>query len=285
MIAIWILLIATLLNINTSIVGSFLVIRKMSMISDAISHAVLPGIVIAYLFSGSQESILTLIGAIFFGLITTFLIQLLSKFRNIEQGAAIGTIYTFLFASGIILISYYTRQVDLDLDCVLYGEIAYTPLDIYIVNGKNIGPKAIYTLLGSSFLLIILVGLFYKELIATSFDQDYSQAIGINTTFIHYLLMSLVSIITVISFELVGAILVVAFLVGPVATAYLWTQNVKKMILFSNLFGILSILLGYFTAYSFNASIAGSIAVYIGVVFILSIIIKNWKLKLKQVNS
>lgn len=285
MIAFWIIIVAIILNINTSIIGSFLVVRKMSMMSDAISHAVLPGIVIAYMLSGSLHSIYILIGAILFGMLTTFIIQLFSKLRHVEQGAAIGTIYTFLFACGVVLISYFTRQVDLDLDCVLYGEIAYIPLDVFIVNNINWGPKAFYILSISLIIISLIVKMFFKELVATSFDHDYSKSLGIPTEVVHYILMFLVSIITVISFELVGAILVIAFLVGPPATAYLWTHSIKKMIVLSILLGSLSIIIGYFIAFFLNASIAGAIAFVIGVIFIASILLNHLFAKRKAVNS
>lgn len=285
MIAFWIIIVAIILNINTSIIGSFLVVRKMSMMSDAISHAVLPGIVIAYMVSGKLHSVYILIGAIIFGLLTTFMIQWFSKYRNIEKGAAIGTIYTFLFACGIILISYFTRQVDLDLDCVLYGEIAYIPLEVYVFNNNNWGPKAFYILLICLILIYVIVKMFFKELVATSFDDEYSKSIGIPTETIHYILMFLVSIITVLSFELVGAILVIAFLVGPPATAYIWTHSIKKIIVLSIFLGTLSIILGYLMAFLLNASIAGSIALVIGLIFIASIFLNNLITKSKTTQS
>lgn len=280
MIAFWIILTAFLLNMNTSLIGSFLLVRNMSMMSDAISHAVLPGIVIAYLFSGTQDSSLILVGAIFFGLLTTFLIQFLLRYKNIDRGAAIGVIYTFLFAVGIVLISYFTRQVDLDLDCVLYGEIAYSPLDVYLVQNINFGPKSIYILSTTLLLVVGVIFYLYKELVTTSFNEEYAKSIGIPVQLIHYILMSLVSVVTVVSFEMVGVILVVAFIVGPPATAYLWTNSLKSIMKWSILIGGISIVLGYYTAYILNASISGAIAVYIGLIFLLSIIITN-KLNLK----
>ncbi len=281
MIAFWIILTAFLLNMNTSLIGSFLLVRNMSMMSDAISHAVLPGIVIAYLFSGTQDSPLILVGAIIFGILTTFLIQFLLRFKNIDRGAAIGAIYTFLFAVGIVLLSYFTKQVDLDLDCVLYGEIAYSPLDVYLVQNVNFGPKSIYILTGTLLLVIGVIYYFYKELVTTSFNEEYAKSIGIPVQLIHYLLMSLVSVVTVVSFEMVGAILVVAFIVGPPATAYLWTNSLKGIMKWSMLIGGVSIVLGYYTAYLLNASISGAIAVFIGLMFLISIIITN-KLNLKH---
>ncbi len=238
------------------------------MVGDAISHAVLPGIVLAFLWSGSRDSLTMLIGAGTLGIITTFLIEFLTNKGKLQSDASIGVTFTWLFALGVILISAYTGQVDLDQECVLYGEIAYVPLDtITLSSGLDIGPSAIY-LLGAVFLMVILfVSLSFNQLKITTFDPEFAISLGISATFWNYLLMSFVSFTTVASFESVGAILVVAFLIAPAATAYLITHDLKKMIFLSCLFGILSAIGGHFLAIYINGSIAGAMASVAGILF------------------
>lgn len=264
-----IILTGALVAASCGFLGCFLILRRMAMLGDAISHAVLPGIVIAFLVSGSRDSLPMLLGAAALGLICTFLIQSLRS-RGVQNDAAISVTFTFLFAIGIILISLFTRQVDLDLDCVLYGEIAYVPWDTLSFFGNNIGPKALWGV-GIAFLLsLIIVGLFFKEFKIVSFDPQMAAALGIPVLLIHYLLMGLVSITTVASFESVGAILVVAMLTVPAATAYLLTDQLEKMLLISVVTGVLSSFLGYGLALLFDASIAGSMTMAAGILFTLA---------------
>ena len=243
------------------------------MVGDAISHAVLPGIVLAFLFSGSRDSVTMLIGAGIIGIFTTFLIEFFHKKAKLQTDAAIGVTFTWLFAVGVVLISLFAGKVDLDQDCVLYGEIAYVPLDIIITSGgQSLGPKAIYVMSVVLILIIIFIVTSYKELFLTTFDPAYATAIGISTTLWHYLLMSAVSVTTVASFESVGAILVVALLIAPAATAYLITDNFKWMLLIACLAGIVSSISGYYVAVWLDGSIAGAIAAMSGVLFSLTMI-------------
>lgn len=265
----WIILTGALIACSCALVGCFLVLRKMTMVGDAISHAVLPGIVLAYLVSGSRGSIPMLIGAALLGVLTTVLIELFYKKAKLQIDASIGITFTWLFAIGVILISLFTGQVDLDQECVLYGEIAYVPLDLIITdNGLNLGPRAVW--IGGGMLLTI--GLFirfaYRALFITSFNEAFAKALGIGVAFWHYALMGSVSLTTVISFESVGAILVVAFLVVPPATAYLLTNDLKRMLLLSCLIALLSAFLGYLLAYAIDGSIAGAMATVCGGIFL-----------------
>lgn len=269
--AFWIILTGSLVAIACGLLGAFLILRKMAMVGDAISHAVLPGIVIAYLVSESRESLPMLVGAAVLGIFTTFLIELLHKKARIQTDAAIGITFTWLFALGIILISLFAGQVDLDQDCVLYGEIAYVSFDTLDTGTfMDIVPRPVW-ILGANLLLILLViRLGYKGFYLTTFNEEYAAAIGISIGFWHYALMSLVSLTTVVSFESVGAILVVALLVTPAATAYLLTHNFKVMLLLTALFGVLSSVTGYFLAVWMDGSIAGAMTVMAGVMFALA---------------
>ena len=267
---IYIIITAILVSSSCALLGCYLVLRKMAMVGDAISHAVLPGIVIAFLLSGSRDSTTMLIGAGLIGIFTTFLIEFLHTKAGLQTDASIGVTFTFLFAVGVVMITLFAGRIDLDQDCVLYGEIAYVPLDIIVTkDGTNLGPRAIYVL-GVVLVIVVLFIIFgYKELFLTTFDPAFAQAIGISTALWHYLLMGAVSATTVASFESVGAILVVALLIGPAATAYLLTDNFRNMLLLSVLIGAIASVCGFFLAVWLDGSIAGAIAIMIGFVFML----------------
>ncbi|QQZ11188.1 metal ABC transporter permease [Heyndrickxia vini] len=280
----WIILIGALVASSCSIVGCFLVLRKMSMIGDAISHAILPGIVIAFLLSGTRDSIVMIVGATCIGLITVFLIQMFQN-SGVQSDASIGVVFTALFAVGVVLISLFTRQVDLDLDCVLYGEIAYAPWDTLDIGGMNLGPKAVWGVESIFIVNILVISLFYKQFKLCSFDSAMAAALGIPVAFFHYLLMSLVSITTVSSFESVGAILVVGMIIVPAATAYLLTDKLNRMIIYSMIIGILCSSIGYYVAYLLDASIAGCMIMIAGLLFFITlflspkhgVLLKKWK--------
>jgi manganese/zinc/iron transport system permease protein len=269
----YIILTASLVASSCALLGCFLILRRMAMVGDAISHAVLPGIVIAFLISGSRDSLTMLIGAGLIGIFTTFLIEFFHKKAKLQTDAAIGVTFTWLFAVGVVLISKYGSKVDLDQDCVLYGEIAYVPLDIILSSsGINFGPRAIYIMALVLGLIIIFITTGYKELFLTTFDPAYASAIGISTALWHYLLMGAVSVTTVASFESVGAILVVALLIAPAATAYLLTDNFKWMLVLACAAGILSSVTGYYFAVWLDGSIAGAIAAMSGVIFGITVV-------------
>lgn len=268
----WIILTGSLVAVSCGLLGCYLILRKMAMVGDAISHAVLPGIFIAYWFAG-KSTVPVLIGAASFGVLCTLLIEILHKRAKVQADAAIGIVFTFLFAIGVIFISAYAGQVELDQECVLYGEIAYVPLDVWITaSGTNLGPEAVWLLGGVLILIIAGIVIGYKGLLLTTFDPAYAAAIGISTTFWHYALMSAVSLTTVVAFESVGAILVVAFLIGPAATAYLLTNRLKVMLVLSAIIGILTAISGYYIAAAIDGSIAGAMAMMVGVYFVLALL-------------
>jgi len=265
--SLWIVLTGALVAGSCAMLGSFLVLRRMAMLGDAISHAVLPGLVIAFLISGSRGSLGMFIGAVALGLLTAFLVQFLTR-RGIQNDAALGVAFTFLFALGVLLISLYGSQVDLDLDCVLYGEIAYTPFDLLFLGDLPFGPRPVWINAALFVINLLLVLLLYKQFKISSFDPGLAAAVGINVVAMHYLLMGLVSVTVVGAFESVGAILVVALLIVPPATAYLLTDRLAPMIATAVGLGMLASLLGYMMAQALDVSIAGSIALVCGVFFL-----------------
>ena len=266
----YVILTASLVAINCALMGSFLVMRKMVMIGDAISHAVLPGIFIAYYISGTTASFPILVGAALSGILATVMIEWFTKKARLQNDAAIGVTYTLLFAIGVILISKYGSDIDLDPQCVLYGEIEQIVGWITPFIGGIMLPKQTIILLGVSVLLIAAVAWGYKGLLITTFDPNFALSTGVAVTFWHYFLMSGVSLTTVVSFESVGAILVIAFLSGPPAIAYLLTEDFKKMMVLACLVGIGCSIGGYYLAqWIEDVSVSGSIAAVIGIVFVI----------------
>ena len=264
-----ILIIAVLTSASCAIIGSFLILRKMAMMSDAISHTILLGIVVAFFITQDLSSPLLIVGATLTGLVTVFLVEMLQKTKLVSEDASIGTIFPFLFSIGIILISLYAGNVHLDIDSVLLGELAFAPFDRLVIKGVDLGAKSIYVM-GVIFLLdLIYIVLFYKELKIVTFDSALATAIGISPIIVHYSLMTLVSVTTVGAFNAVGAILVVALMIVPPSTAYFWVEDLKKMIIWSTIFGALSAIIGFLIAFRLDISIAGSMSVMSGVIFLI----------------
>lgn len=264
----WIILTAILVSSACALLGTFLVLRKMAMVGDAISHAVLPGIAIAFLISG-RESLWILAGATAFGLIAVFLIQMLQG-GGLSSDASIGIVFTALFAAGVILISLNAQNIDLDLDHVLFGEIAYVQWDQLTLGGVDVGPRAVWMLGITLFVIMVLLTLFYKQFKICSFDPALAAASGIPVALFHYLLMGMVSMTSVASFDSVGAILVVGMLIVPAATAYLLTDRLGIMLTYSVLIGAASSVAGYYMAFLLDASIAGCMVASAGGLFVLA---------------
>lgn len=259
-----ILLVGSAVAAACALVGTFLVLRGMSMLGDAISHAVLPGIAVAFVLTGSRAALPMVIGAAALGVLTVFLVELLDRTRRLKEDASIGVVFPALFALGVIMISRWAGQVDLDLDCVLYGEIAYAPWDVLLIGGRSWGPEALWTSGAVLLLNTVLVTVFYKELKLSTFDAGLATALGFSPVLLHYVLMTAVSITVVGSFESVGAILVVAMLIVPPSAAYLLVDRLSRMLLLAVALGVLSAVVGYGAARWIDCSIAGAMAVVAG---------------------
>jgi manganese/zinc/iron transport system permease protein len=268
-----IVLTAVLVAVPCALLGTLLVLRQMAMMGDAISHAVLPGIVLAFFISESLGSLTSLIGAGIFGLLTAVLVETLRNTGRVKEDSSIGIVFTALFALGVFLISKFARDVHLDLNHVLYGEIAFAPLNSLIVGGQALGPRSLWTLGIVTALTVGMVLLLYKELKIATFDPGLAAAVGLSPVFVHYLLMGAVSVTTVGAFDSVGAILVVAFLIVPPATAYLLTERLWTMMALAVLLGAGSACVGYYLAAVLDVAIAGMMAVVAGGFFVLALLI------------
>ena len=261
-------LIAAGVALACAIPGVFLVLRKMALISDAISHSILPGIVLGFFITHDLNSPLLILLAAITGVITVILVEAIQKTGLVKEDTAIGLVFPALFSIGVILIAKNANDVHLDVDAVLLGELAFAPFDRLIMSGLDVGPKSLW-IMGSILLIIIaLLILFYKELKVSTFDIGLSSALGISPMIMHYGLMSVSSVTVVGAFDAVGAILVVALMIAPAATAYLLTSNLKKMLVLSVLFGVFSAIAGYWMAHLLDASISGSMTTMLGIVFL-----------------
>ena len=260
-------LIAIVTAVACALPGVFLVLRRMTLMSDAISHAILPGIVLAFFLTESLSSPLLILAAAGTGVLTVFLVELLQRTKLVKEDAAIGLTFPALFSVGVILISRFAGNVHLDMDAVLLGELAYAPLNRLKVFGYDLGPVSLYVMGAILVLNLVFIFLFYKELKLVTFDASLAAALGFAPTLIHYGLMTLVSITTVGAFEAVGSILVVALIAGPPATAYLMTDKLSRMLLFSALIGSINAVSGYWLASLFDVSIAGAIATMTLIIF------------------
>lgn len=273
---------AGLVGVTCALLGNFLLLRKMSMMGDAISHAVLPGLAIAYLISGDRSSFSMFLGAVIAGLVTAALIQWLSRSGRVDEGAAMGIVFTSLFALGLLLIVQAADHVDLDANCVLYGALEFAALDRVTLfemwDGWGVQvPPALLSLGAVAALNLGFVCLFFKELRLSSFDPALAATLGVPVNSIHYALMVLVALTAVAAFEAVGSILVIAMLIVPAAIAHLLTDRLVVMLVLSGCVAILAAITGHVGAifvpamFGFSGtSTAGMMAVMLGVFFFLA---------------
>ncbi len=259
-------LVAMVVSIACALPGVFLVLRQMAMMSDAISHTVLLGIVVGFFIIGDLESPWLIVGAALVGVLTVVLVELLNQTRLLKEDASIGIVFPALFSIAVILISRYAQGVHLDEDVVLLGELAFAPFDRFALFGLDL-PYAL-VVMGTILLLnIILIIVFYKELKLATFDPGLAASLGFAPVAIHYGLMMMVSVTAVGAFDAVGSILVIALMIAPPASAYLLTDRLSTMLWLSGLIGIASAISGYWLARSLDASIAGAMATMTGVIF------------------
>ena len=260
---IWIALMGFFVTTACGLIGNYLILRRMALVGDAISHSVLPGIAIAFLVSQSRGSLPLFLGALGAGILTTVMIEMIHGKSRIKQDAAIGITFSCLFAIGVILISLYTSTIDLDADCVLFGEIGYVPYEYPFVEiaGLTLGPLSVVRMAAITLLTVGLIAVFYKELLVSSFDPALSTSLGINARLMHYSLMAGLSVVVVSAFESVGAILVIAMLILPGATASLLSQCLGIRLILTVAHAAVSSLAGIQLAIVLDSSMAPAMVV------------------------
>ncbi|MDP8886835.1 MAG: metal ABC transporter permease [Thermoproteota archaeon] len=255
-----------LVSISCALLGAFLIARNMSMMSDAISHAILPGLAIAVLMTGERTTVHVVIGGVMTGILTVSLVEMLHRSRLIKEDSAIGVVFPALFSIGIILISQ-AGNVHIDTQHVLYGEIEYSPFDTLFWDSVNLGAKSLWVLGILTIANLAFIVLLHKELKLSTFDAALASILGFAPMLMHYLLMIMVATTAVVAFESVGAILVIALFIVPAASAYLLTERLSIMIGLSVAIGAISAVGGYFMAAALDVSIAGAMATTTGIGF------------------
>lgn len=272
----WIAITGMLCAVSCALPGSFLVLRKMSMMGDAISHAVLPGLALAFFMTGARDSFPMFIGAAIVGILTALFTQWISHFGQVDRGAAMGIVFTTLFALGLLLIVQAADRVDLDPGCVLYGAIELTPLDLVSIGTFQV-PRAAAVNGVTLCLNLGIIILLFKELRLSSFDPGLADTLGFSPGFLHYLLMTMVAVTTVAAFESVGSIIVIAMLIVPAATGLLLTQRLIPLLIIACTVAALSAWLGHYMAIRVppwfgitDTTSSGMMATAAGLLFILA---------------
>ena len=266
----WTIAVGVACNACCAILGCYLVLRRMSLLGDAVSHSILAGIAGAFLLTGSIGAVPMFVGALLVGLLTAFLTQSLATFGKIPEDSSMGVVFTSLFAIGVIIISLPSlRHAHLD-DCVLVGLLDTTAL-VTSTFGGRVYPTALLTLVPMLTVILLFVTVFWKELKIASFDPELATSMGINAVLIHYLLMGMVAATTVASLKAVGAILVIAMLIVPPATAHLFTDRLWLMMLLAVMFGATAAIFGCLWARWANSNAAGLMAVSAGLQFLVAV--------------
>lgn len=279
----WIAVTAMLSAIACAIPGCFLVLRRMSMMGDAISHAVLPGLALAFLLTHSRDSLTMFLGAAVVGVLTAVFVEAVHRHGQVEESAAMGVVFTSLFALGLVLLVRGADHVDLDAGCVLYGAMELVPLDTVAFLGVEI-PRAVLKMGAVVIFNALFVGLLFKELTISTFDPSLSDTVGIDSKRMNLALMAVVAVTAVAAFESVGSILVIAMLIVPAATAQLLTQRLAPLLGVAVLVAALSAWLGHVSAITLpplvgfeDTNTAGMMAVASGVLFAVAVLFSTWR--------
>jgi iron/zinc/copper transport system permease protein len=248
------LLASVMIGVMSGIIGSFIILRGMSLMGDAISHSVLPGVAVAYMLGMNL-----LLGASIFGVIAAMLIGFVASHSKLKNDTAIGIVFSAFFALGFILIS--MAESATNLHHILFGNV------LAVSDGDLVATSIVLVI------VLLFVTLFFKELQITSFDETFAKAYGLRTEFVHYGLMLILTLVTVTSLQTVGIILIVAMLITPAATAFLWTNSLTKMLIIASTVGVLASVLGLYFSYTMNWASGPAIVLVAAVMFLVSFII------------
>ncbi len=254
-----------------SVPGVFLVLRRQSLAGDAIGHVILLGLAGGFLLGGSLGSPLVMLGAAAVGVFTVAVVEALEKSRLVKSDAALGLVYPALFSIGVILVSQMPKDVHFDVDAVLLGDLVHAPLRRFNWSGRDFGPVSLVVMLGLFVANTLFVFVMYKQLKLSTFDADHAATLGVRPGLIHYMLMALVSLTVVAAFDAAGAVLVVAFLVAPAATAYLLTDRLSVMLVLSLIVALFGAAAGSDVADRLDANVAGAVAVVFGGMFVMTV--------------
>jgi manganese/zinc/iron transport system permease protein len=267
-----IILIAVFAATSCALCGLFLVLRRMAMMADAISHSVLPGLVAGYVLAKGPNLLLGFLGASAAGMATVVLVELLLKGRRVKEDAAIGLVFPAMFALGVFIISRYFANVHIDTDAVLYGDLVFAPFDVLEWNGRNLGPKSLWTCAALTLVNGAFLMLFWKELKLSTFDSQLAASSGFRPALLHYGLMLLVALTTVGAFSAVGAVLSVALIITPTAVALMLSRKLAEVLATAIAVGVGCAIAGYFGSTALDVSISGMIATVLGLAFLAALV-------------
>ncbi|MEO1193688.1 MAG: metal ABC transporter permease [Pseudomonadota bacterium] len=272
-------LLAVVTALACALPGAFVVLRRNSMLVEGIGHAVLPGIIVGYALTLDLNSPWLIFGAALAGLIVVLGSEWLNQTGLITGDAPQGLVFPALFAAGIILITLDFSHVHLDTHVVLVGDLNLAAFRHLTIGGVSIGPPYLYVMLAVLLLNIAFIAAFYPKLKVTTFDRQFATVLGLRTALLNTAFMFLVSVTVVAAFHAVGAILVIALVVAPAATAHLVSRRLSVMLGFTALFAILGALGGFWIAYALDAATSASMALFYGLMFLAVAVIKALEIR------
>ena len=261
--------VAAVCNASCALVGCFLVLRKMSLMGDALSHAILPGLVIALLVSHDGGAVAMLLGALAAGMVTTFLTQMAQRYGRVAADASLGVVFTSLFALGVVLVKLFTADIHFDISCIYEGALLSEAMDTVTVGPLEI-PRPLFSSVPVLLIVIAAIVLLWKEWKLATFDAPLAETMGFAPTGLHYLLMLLVSLTVMTSFKSIGSILVIAMLIAPAASAQMLTDRLASMLSVAVAVAVAATLVGYVVSDRTNLNPAGCIAVAAGGFYVLA---------------
>ncbi|MEM7784858.1 MAG: metal ABC transporter permease [Planctomycetota bacterium] len=265
----WTIIIAMTTALACSICGVFLVIKREAFISEGLSHAVLPGIILAFVLLKDRNSPLLIIVAGLSGLLMVWLVQLLCRTKLIDKDASLGIVFSALFSVGVVLASLNLKNIHFHEDCIINGDLAYAPLKDFRLGSVYLGPKAFVIMASVLTILIGFITLFYKELKILCFDEPLAKVMGFRPVLLHAVWLGLVSITAVAAFDTAGTILVVALMIAPAAAANLLTDRLWLMLVISALLAAVASGMGVLLADFWEVPPASPIASLLGILFVL----------------
>lgn len=248
------LLASVMVGVMSGIIGSFIILRGMSLMGDAISHSVLPGVAVAYM-----SGINLMVGAAAFGVISALLIGSVAANSKLKNDTAIGIVFSAFFALGFILIS--MAESSTSLHHILFGNVL------------AVSDRDLMSTVAVLVLVVLFVVIFYKELLITSFDETFAKTYGLQTAYLHYGLMLVLTLVTVSALQTVGIILIVAMLITPAATAFLWTNRFQWMLVIAASVGAVASVIGLYLSYTMNWASGPAIVLMAAIMFLVSFVV------------
>ncbi len=265
----WTLAIAVVTSLACALCGVLLLVNREAMVSEGLSHAVLPGIILAYIVIRDRSSPWLILSAGLAGLLMVVLVQAIQRTRLVKDDASLGIVFPALFSIGIVMASRELGNTHFHAHCIIDGNLALAPLDRWILGGADVGPSPFYVMAGVLAVVVLFVVLLFKELKLMVFDPGLAKSLGFKPAILHIVWLALVSMTTVSAFETAGSILVVALMITPPAAAYLLTDDLKRMFLIGGALGVASAVLGFYLGLWLDVAPTGPMASVSGAIFLV----------------